>query len=69
MLQSKSLFDQHLLFSYLTMFEFIWDEIAVFQKKVFQKSQIISPDFTMETGDSTRCDPETLCIQAYHVTY
>ena len=22
----------------------------------------------METGDSTRCDPETACIQNYHVT-
>ena len=23
---------------------------------------------TMETGDSTKCDPKTLCTQTYHVT-
>ena len=30
-------------------------------------AMIIIIRYAMETGDRSKCDPETLCFQAYHV--
>ena len=42
---------------------FVWQHNA--QLTGFSSALIFF--FTLETGDRIRCDPETLCIQTYHV--